>query len=272
MSLQAPINEPRELPSIRPPVSSHGSVPELNAKQYRPMVQVRWDGQIILEDGRRLDPNERVQAGLLHEALQKIAGRMQRKSYSTPSGKVLLPADNLLIRADRRAPFRSIQILMRHCASPEIKIWRIQLAVILPQPQEREGMTPQLAPEGRIDLFMQGNRPETDILFCPLTIDLRLKAAGTKRLPGTTTPLPDHLRIPYEYASDRVLSYCVGPRKMDQTTNLVAVLTRLQASGPKWPAYLAVEEGVTCGEAQVLIDACMTAGFKTFRIQGGDKY
>lgn len=125
--------------AVELPVLRHAVEDRVAPDEFRPVLEIQRDGRIrdggptglggpwLYEpevDDAKPEPFGRVRAWLV-----ATAGRMD-KAHADPENGAgpLLPDDALLIRPDRRTPFRYVRQVLDLCVEPETKIWKIQLA------------------------------------------------------------------------------------------------------------------------------------------------
>lgn len=127
----------QDLEDVDLPVAEHAKPDKPDPNEWRPILNVMYDGKIIYKRDTYYDPE--VNKGTnkfdqLKTLLVNFADRMKikdQKEGNVPPGSP--PDQPLLIRADMTTPFKFIQHAMEVCAQPTIQIWKLELAVSTPQ-------------------------------------------------------------------------------------------------------------------------------------------
>ena len=128
----------KELEELVLPVAAFAVPDKPDPDKWRPILNIQYDGKIIIMrillydpevDDNRAKPYERVL-----EWLAQAAKRMEKAPIddNDPSS-MKIPDEALLIRADQSTPFKHIQKVMEMCGKTGIQIWKIQLAVSVPE-------------------------------------------------------------------------------------------------------------------------------------------
>lgn len=118
-----------ELEILHLPMAATAVADEPDPKVIRPVINIMSTGEILVMRNLIYDPNNDDQYAELKVYLAGMASRMPKEPLNEdqPNGKKV-PANALLIRADRSTPFKHIQKVMEVCGIEGIQIWKIQLA------------------------------------------------------------------------------------------------------------------------------------------------
>ena len=127
----------QDLEELQLPMAKYAVEDKPPPDQWRPILNVQYDGKIIVKrdvlydpevDANKADPYEKVKQWLASAALR------MKKEYFDPEGKTgpLIPDEPLLIRADETTPFKHVQKIMEFCGVQNIMIWKVQLACSVP--------------------------------------------------------------------------------------------------------------------------------------------
>ena len=120
--------EDLELPMVKNAVEDK---PDPN--EWRPILNIKCDGEIILSREVLYDPKaDNTGGGDPYEALKNRLSLMAKDMARDPDDPQQLPDEALLIRADMSTPFKHIQEVMKFCGEKGIQIWKIQLAASVP--------------------------------------------------------------------------------------------------------------------------------------------
>ncbi len=111
-----------DLEDLQLPVAQNAQADKPDPEEFRPIVNIKIDGSIIVKREVLYDPEDADDYKELREYLSDVARRMEKDE----SGK--LPDEPLLIRADMNTPFKYIQKVMEQCGYQGIQIWKVQLA------------------------------------------------------------------------------------------------------------------------------------------------
>lgn len=118
-----------ELEMLHLPKAVTASPDEPDPLEIRPVINILSGGEILVKRDLIYDPNADDQYAKLKEFLAGMARRMPKEPLdeTKPNGPKV-PANALLIRADRSTPFKHIQKVMEICGIEGIQIWKVQLA------------------------------------------------------------------------------------------------------------------------------------------------
>ncbi len=119
----------QDLEELQLPKARSAVPDEPDPKQVRPVLNIPVSGNIIVRlkylYKSDLDDLTDLERYLANQA------RMMKKNYmdpDNPSGKMDIPDEPILIRADKNTEFKYIQKVMELCGKEGIRIWKIQLA------------------------------------------------------------------------------------------------------------------------------------------------
>jgi biopolymer transport protein ExbD len=129
-----------ELEQLHLPVAVTASPDEPDPTVIRPVINILSTGEILVKRALLYDPNADDQYSKLKEFLAGMAKRMPKEPLNEdqPNGPKV-PANAILIRADRSTPFKHIQKVMEVCGIQDIQIWKVQLAAAEAAPAEGTG-------------------------------------------------------------------------------------------------------------------------------------
>jgi biopolymer transport protein ExbD len=112
-----------DLEDLQLPQAENAVADKPNPDEFRPIVNIKIDGSILVKRKLLYDPEDSDDYAQLREQLAVYAKRMDKDKET---GK--LPDEPLLIRADMNTPFKYIQKVMEQCGKEGIQIWKVQLA------------------------------------------------------------------------------------------------------------------------------------------------
>ncbi|HIG10726.1 MAG: biopolymer transporter ExbD [bacterium] len=111
-----------DLEDLKLPVAQNATADKPNPDEFRPIVNIKIDGSILVKRELLFDPENEDDYKVLREYLSDVARRMKKEKASG------LPDEPLLIRADENTSFKHIQKVMEQCGYAGIQIWKVQLA------------------------------------------------------------------------------------------------------------------------------------------------
>lgn len=250
---------PQEI--LEPPVARHAVADRPAPGEFRPVLDIRWDGCIgvggewlyvpEVQDGEE-EPLAAVRAWLTATAERMSKDHLGREDRPGP----LVPDDALLLRPDRSAPFRYVQKVMEVCGERGIMIWKIQLACRTP-----EGSAGRLAAYRPKDVGPQ-EPVET------LDVRIRVREPGTRFEPFAPGDVPKPVTsgsTRFVVGDDRALEYSIGPFK---TQDLAQLRKRLEglfeawnAEGEPLPVVLDPYPGTIYQDVTAVLDELRAVGF-----------
>jgi len=128
----------QELEDLGLPTAIHAAEDKPDPKEFRPILNIQFDGTMIVKrekyydpevDGVAADPYFRVK-----EWLAFAAGKMERDHMDSDAGTgPMIPDEPLLLRVDQATPFKHVQKILEFCGEEGISIWKIQLACKVPE-------------------------------------------------------------------------------------------------------------------------------------------
>ncbi len=113
----------QDLEELVLPVAQNAIADKVDPKAFRPIVNIKTDGQILVKRQMLYDPENGDDYKELRIFLADVANKMEKSDDG-----MNLPDQPLLIRADLNTPFKFIQKVMEQCGYKDVKIWKIQLA------------------------------------------------------------------------------------------------------------------------------------------------
>ncbi|MCB9914311.1 MAG: biopolymer transporter ExbD [Planctomycetes bacterium] len=112
-----------DLEELQLPVAENAVADKPDPNEWRPIVNIKIDGSILVKRELLYDPENPDDYKQLREYLNTVAKRM-KPDKDNPA----LPGEALLIRADMNTPFKYVQKVMEQCGYKGIQIWKIQFA------------------------------------------------------------------------------------------------------------------------------------------------
>ena len=133
----------QDLEELQLPVAQTAVEDKPDPKEKRPIINIPHTGAMVVKrktyytpethDGRA-DPYQEVK-----EYLATAARIMKKAPLNEADGTgPLIPDEPILIRADQVTSFKHIQKVMEFCGLEGIQIWKIQLAVAVPEDKKDE--------------------------------------------------------------------------------------------------------------------------------------
>jgi len=153
----------QDLEELVLPVAAYAVPDKPDMDEWRPVLNIPYDGRWIVRQEVKYDPEvddakpEEERYKQIQLWLNEASLRMKKEHFTTPShdddaptcscgqtpyphpqgSGVLIPGEALLIRADESTSFRHIQKVMEFCGIKGIEIWKVQLAVSEPEPDDK---------------------------------------------------------------------------------------------------------------------------------------
>ena len=131
----------QELEEIKLPVAQTCVPDEPQQGVVRPIVNIDYTGKMVVMRETYFDP-ETGDLKPLEGFLADQARRMPKEGLdeNKPIGpnNPAIPANPLLIRADKNTEFKYIQKLMELCGKKGIQIWKIELAAAEPDDRKKD--------------------------------------------------------------------------------------------------------------------------------------
>ena len=118
----------QDLEDLQLPMAVYATEDRPEPGEYRPVVNIDINGVIKIKRQKYYDPESPDDYKLLREHLSDVAKNMKRDE-DNPT----LPGDSLLVRADESTAFKHVQKVMEQCGYQDVKIWKLQLAVKVPE-------------------------------------------------------------------------------------------------------------------------------------------
>ena len=131
----------QDLEELELPVAQHATEDKPDPEEWRPIINIQFDGRMIVKrevyydpevDGLAADPYFRIKEWLAFAAERMEKAHMDLEAGTGP----MIPDEPLLLRADQSTPFKHIQKILEFCGQEGISIWRIQLACKVPEADE----------------------------------------------------------------------------------------------------------------------------------------
>ncbi len=113
----------QDLEDLVLPVAKNAVADKVDPNAFRPIVNIKTDGQILVKRQVLFDPEASDDYKGLRIFLADVAKKMEKSKDA-----LKLPDQPLLIRADLNTPFKYIQKVMEQCGYKDVQIWKIQLA------------------------------------------------------------------------------------------------------------------------------------------------
>jgi len=125
----------QDLEDLQLPVAQN-AIPDKPPKdEWRPIINVKHTGEMIIKRNKYFDPEVNVGPKKyedLRTQLLSMAGRM-KKAPLGPGSPKMIPDEPLMIRADESTTFKFVQEIMEQCSDQSISIWKLQIAVSVPE-------------------------------------------------------------------------------------------------------------------------------------------
>lgn len=105
----------------------------------RPIINILHTGVIKMHSQTKYDPEVDDGKAKPYEEVQRYlatASELMPKEPLAEGSSIMLPDDPLLVRADESTMFKHIQKVLELCGQEGIQIWKIQLAVSVPEEDE----------------------------------------------------------------------------------------------------------------------------------------
>ena len=123
----------QDLEDLQLPMAIHAAEDKPDPTKYRPVVNIDINGLIRIKRQTYFDPEAPDDYRLLREHLADVANNMERDKDQPH-----LPGDAMLVRADESTPFKFVQKVMEQCGYKDVQIWKLQLAVKVPEENKAE--------------------------------------------------------------------------------------------------------------------------------------
>ena len=125
----------QELEDLELPLAVEAAPDKPNPEEWRPIINIDHNGRMVVKRNDYYDP-EKDQGPRKYDRLKikllDFAKRMKKEPLPELGGK-LVPDEPILLRADRSSNFRFVQDIMEQCGDQSIAIWKLQLAVSVPE-------------------------------------------------------------------------------------------------------------------------------------------
>ncbi len=128
----------QDLEDVDLPVAEHAQPDKPDPKEWRPIINVPHDGDMIIKKKTYFDPDVNTGPDKWNDLdvwLKSAANRMKKEPIAPGSSK-MIPDEPVLIRADQSTPFKYVQYIMERCGQEGTQIWKLQLAVSTPDTNE----------------------------------------------------------------------------------------------------------------------------------------
>ncbi|MFT5285609.1 MAG: biopolymer transport protein ExbD [Planctomycetota bacterium] len=122
----------QEFEVLELPIAVQAVKDEPDPSVVRPIINIAWNGEIIVRKVPYYDPEENDYRKL--EGFLSNQASLMPKKLDEKLG-VRLPDNPLLIRADQVTPFKQLQKIMEICGKDGIQIWKLEIAAA--QPEEK---------------------------------------------------------------------------------------------------------------------------------------
>jgi len=134
----------QDLEELELPVAIHAVPDKPKPDEWRPVVNVPFDGRMVVKREEYYNPEEHDSLPDPYIRMKEwltIASKKMEKAPFNPdkpasASNKLIPDEFLLIRADQVTPFKHLQKLMELCGTRNIEIWKVQLAASEPAEEE----------------------------------------------------------------------------------------------------------------------------------------
>ncbi|MEZ6017955.1 MAG: biopolymer transporter ExbD [Planctomycetota bacterium] len=125
----------QDLEDLQLPMAEHAVPDKPKSDEWRPILNVKHTGVMIQKRTTYFDPELNTgprKYDELKNQLLAISNRMKKAPFA-PGSSTMIPDEPLLIRADESTNFKFVQDIMEQCGDKNISIWKLQLAVSVPE-------------------------------------------------------------------------------------------------------------------------------------------
>lgn len=129
----------QDLEELQLPIAETATEDKPNPDERRPIVNIPHTGKIIVKRETYYDPERDDGKSEPYGEVKRYlatAAEMMPKEPLSEGASVMLPDEPLLIRADESTAFKHVQKVMEICGTQGIQIWKVQLAVAVPEEEE----------------------------------------------------------------------------------------------------------------------------------------
>ena len=124
----------QDLEDLQLPMAQKAVPDKPDPEEWRPIINVKHTGEMIIKRNTYFDPESNVGPKKyedLRTQLLSMANRM-KKAPLGPGSPKMIPDEPLMIRADESTAFKFVQDIMEQCGDQSISIWKLQIAVSVP--------------------------------------------------------------------------------------------------------------------------------------------
>jgi len=126
-----------DLEDLQLPVAQAASPDKPKPDEWRPVLNIPYDGRIVVKRETIYDPEADASGGdpylELKMWLADAAKRMEQAPLNDDGSGPIIPDEAVLIRADESTEFRAVQKIMEFCGAQGVQIWKVQLAAAEPE-------------------------------------------------------------------------------------------------------------------------------------------
>ncbi len=128
----------QDLEELELPVAEFAVEDKPDPEVWRPIINIQFDGKMIVRRKVYYDPEIDELAPdpyfRIKEWLAMAADKMKKDHFDPTAGTgPMIPDEPLLLRVDQCTPFKHVQKILEFCGQEGIQIWKIQLAVTVPE-------------------------------------------------------------------------------------------------------------------------------------------
>ena len=130
----------QDLEALTLPVAIHAVEDKPKPGENRPVINITFDGVTKIKGDAVYDEEQWGRdEKKLDLALTGMAKQMKKEHLvEGDTSSPLVPGDALLVRADESTPFKYVQTIMGLCGKQTIQIWKLQLAVSVPEEKKED--------------------------------------------------------------------------------------------------------------------------------------
>jgi len=206
----------------------------------RPLYSTRGVGEVGAGD-----------RSVLQGYLRNVASRMGRSADSSAGEGLGLANDPLFIRADGHSLFKYTQIVMEECAAPDVRIWKIQMAIA-----GGRALTLHLSQDPAAAEPLSSQPEPAEIVLSVVQEGSLVDVTGERSYDIASDDF-------YTYDETRELSYRVGSREYKVARRLRARMKSRLRKEEDLAVVLKPGPGVLTQEVLEVYDALLDAGVPT---------
>lgn len=129
----------KDLEDLELPMALSAVEDKPDPKLKRPIINILHTGVIRMHSQTKYDPELDDGKEKPYEEVERYlatAAQLMPQEPLAEGSSVMLPDEPLLVRADESTQFKHIQKVLELCGKEGIQIWKVQLAVSVPEDSE----------------------------------------------------------------------------------------------------------------------------------------